>query len=281
MDFGFDDGKVIKQTGIEKFVQNKNETHRVSVVSFKTFHESILADKTKEKGSALTDKEKAEFIDKIDKNLAEKLNKKPNELTDADRLNITKPKFSVAFTHFGDGVGFIRCLSEYSGTTLVKPEICCRQLEDADQTVAVAIMTYPVDEDFAVDVETFKRKKQINFYVWRLNWKKYKQVEVAYKTAREDKQEVIDLKVSLDGDAKYQKQMISKLASAYWAREDVDPEIRQWVLDQGLRARKYTPDHLGFAMKKENLIERLGGGSSQPKQEDAPQLQSYSALLND
>jgi hypothetical protein len=279
IDFGFDDGKVIKQSGMEKFIQTKNDVHRVSIIAFKKFHDTILADKAREKGDKLDEKEIAEFTKKIDGNLAEKLGKSIDDLTEVDRLDITKPKFSFAFTHYSDGVGTIRCLSEFQGLTMTKPGLCCNKIGDPDQTVAVPIMTYPVDEDYGVDEDLLSQKKYTGFYIWKLSSKKFKRVESAYKAAREDKQMVIDLKVALDGEQKYQKQIIEKLASAFWARDNTDPTIKQWILEQGLRARKYAPDQLGYAMKPDQLAERLGMVSSSGD-EEKPQLQtSYSSLL--
>jgi hypothetical protein len=283
IDFSFDEAKVIKPQGIELFKQTRSgEKHRVSLISFKKFHDVILATKAKEKGAPLSDAEKAEFISKIEKNLADKLGKPEKELTEIDRLDITSPKFSYAFTHYGDGVGTIRCLSKYEGNNVLKQEICCDKYGDADQTVATVCMTYPVDSNFGVDEDLLKARKYTNIYVWRLGSKKFQKVDQTYKTAKEDNKLVIDLKVTLDGDPKYQKQTIEAAASAFWARDGVDPAIRTWVLEQGLRAYKHVGDNLGYAMSKEKLLERLSGSAPafSGGEEEKPKLSSgYNSLL--
>jgi hypothetical protein len=280
-DFSFDDGKVIKSSSVEKFVQNKNDIHRVSIVSFKTHHEAYEGQKAREKGSPLTDKEKAELFASIDEKLLKKLGKK--ELSETDKLDISKPKFWATHTHYKDGIGLIRCLSEYQGTNLVKPEICCQHIGEADQSVATVIMTYPVEEDMSVDKEIFGAKKQIKFLVWRLNPKKYRKVESTYRAAREDSIPAIDMKVTLDGDPKYQKQLIERQSAAFWAKEEVDSAVRVYCLEQAMRVKKHIEDHLGFKMKKEMLSERLNlSGSSSSSEDESPKIQqSYSALLDD
>lgn len=260
MDFGFDDSKVIKTAGVERFKQDRpGVIDRVSLIAFKTFHDVILGGKAREKGSTLTDAEKADICAKIDAKLAENLGKKPEELTEVDKLDIKSPRFSFAFTHWGEGVGGIRCLSAYEGTTLVKQELCCRKMGDADQTVATVILQYPVDKQIQVDMALLKERKYTELWIWKLSSKKFKKVEGAYIDARNDNRPVVDLKITLDGDPRYQKQVIEVASSATWAREDTDPAIRQWVLEQGLRGYKYVKDSLGFEMKAEALAEKLGG----------------------
>lgn len=285
MEFGFDDAKVIKNRSIDKFQQTKSgQKDRVSIISFKRFHDVVLAAKTREKGAPLSDDEKAAFITKIDSKLAEQLKKPVAELTEADRLDIKSPRFGVAFTHFGEGVGTIRCLSVYEGSTLIKPELCCEKLGDANQTIVVVVMTYPVDNDGKVDLDLLRARKYTSFYVWKMSSKKFKKLEAAYADARNDNRHTIDLRVTLDGDPKYQKQVIEAASGATWAREDMDPAIRAWILDQGLRSWKYVANNLGFEMTKDKLIERLSAGTSRSSNEasaESPKLVSgYDALIS-
>lgn len=290
LEFGFDDAKVIKTSGIEVFKQTRpGEKSRVTIVAFKKFHEEVLIRKAKEKGSPLTDEEKAQILSKVDQKLAEQLGKPVEKLVESDRLDIRKPKFSVAFTHYQDGIGTIRCLSKYEGSTMVKPEECCNRFGDADQRIGTVVMTYPIDNQGQVDADLLKMRKYTNFYVWSMSSKKFKRLESAYVDARNDKRDVIDLRVTLDGDPRYQKQQIEAASTAFWAREDCDPEIREWVLDQGLRAYKHVAQNLGYEMKLDMLMEKLGqlhgsGGSSQsssPSQAETPKLvSSYDDLLS-
>lgn len=287
MEFGFDDAKVIKNQGVDQFKQTRSgETSRISVISFKKFHDVVLAAKAREKGSPLTDQEKFELITKIDTRLSEQLKKPVDQLTEVDRLDIKHPRFSFAYTHYKDGVGTIRCLSKYENGVCVKPEMCCDKIGDADQTVGAVIMTYPTNQDGDVDEDLLKQKKYTGVNVYKLSSKKFKRLESAYKDAREDKRQIIDLKVKLDGDPKYQKQEISAGPNAVWAREGFDPSLRAWVLDQGLRAWKHVQGVLGYEMKKELLAEKLGQTSSSQlssgaQSAETPKLQSsYDELLS-
>lgn len=284
IEFGFDDGKVIRQSGLDRFTQSRSgEKSRISIIAFKKFHDVLLAKTQREKGEPLSDAEKADLIAKIDKNLAEKIEKKVEDLTETDRLDIKSPRFSFAFTHFGDGVGIIRCLGKYEGTNLVKGDVCCEKYGDADQQVGTVLMTYPVTDNLSVDVELLKQRKYTNFHVWRMNAKKFARVEGAYVGAREDDRFVIDLKVTLEGDPKYQKQQIEYASSAYWARDDTDKEVREWILERGMKLYKHVSDNLGFPITKEKLLERIGGGGDDASSSDdaSPKLQSgYSTLLD-
>ncbi len=281
MEFGLDDAKTIKSQGVETFKQGKSgEKTRASVISFKKFHDVLIAQKAREKGAPLSDQEKAELISKIDKKLAEQLGKSVEQLTEVDRLDIKQPRLLYSWTHFGEGVGTIRCLGTYEGNTLVKPELCCDKFGDAEQTVGTIIMTYPVDDQMQVDLDLLKARKYTNIHVYKMSAKKYKRFESAYIDARNDKRFVIDLKIQLDGDPKYQKQSIEALSGATWAREDMDPAIRAWVLDQGLRAFKYVNSNLGFEMSKDKLIERLRGSVAVEAAAEQPRLISnYDDLL--
>lgn len=286
VDFGFDDAKVIKPQGIERFKQDRSgHTDRISLICFKTFAESVIAAKTREKGSPLTDDEKGDLIKKIDAKLADNLKKKVEELTEVDRLDIKNPRFSFAYTHYQDGVGSIRCLGKWQGSTLVTPGLCCRKMGDAGQQVATILLRYPVTSEGQVDPDLLKKRQYTNVEVWRMSAKKFKQVEGVYIDARANNIPVIDMKVTLDGDPKFQKQRIENGLTAFWAREDCDPEIRSWVLDQGLRAYKHVSKELGFAMSAEKLAEKLGGASGALASGDAgastPKLQpSYNDLLD-
>lgn len=280
-DFGFDEAKAIKVNQVDKFSQKKHgEINIVSIVSFKKFQDVIFAEKSKEKGSPLTDHEKSEFDQKIRKNLSERLNKPVDSLTEVDFLQLNKPKFSFSYTHYQDGIGLIRCVGKYENGVLSKAGLCCDKIGDAEQTIATVIMTYPMDDTHQVDSDLLKAKKYTNFYVWRLNAKKYKKIESVYTAARNDNREVIDMKVTLDGDPKYQKQMIENHSSAFWARDSTDPEVRRWVLEMGLKNAKHVPTQLGFQMTADKLADRLGGGSSAPAEEEKPRLVSgYSSLI--
>jgi hypothetical protein len=284
-EFGFDEGTVIKNQAIERFKQNRpGQKDRVSIVSFKRVHDGVLVAKAREKGSPLTDAEKADLIAKIDKKVAEQLGKSVEELTEVDRLDIKSPKFAFAWTHYKDGLGTVRCLSHYEGKTVTKPELCCQKMGDADQTVGMVVMTYPVKDGIQVDEELLAAKKYVNFTIWRMTAKKFRQIEDAYKEARGEDKYTIDLLVTLDGDPKYQKQVITAGSSAAWAKGKMDSEVRNWVLDQGLRNWKHVAGNLGYDMKLDKMREKLLGGGgpagSGSEQADLPKLQtSYDDYL--
>lgn len=265
VEFGFDDGKTIKSAGIEKWKQGRSgESNRVSIIAFKRYYDVILAGKVRDKGSDLSDQEKAELSRSIDEKLAKSFGKTVEELTDVDRLDIKQPKFSFAWTHFGEGVGTIRCHGKYEGTTLKQPGPCCDKLGDAEQTVATVVLIYPVDEHLQVDQDDLMKKKHTTVGIWSLGHKKFKKLEGVYISARKDKREIIDLSITLDGDPKYQKQQIEYNATAFWALKETPREIYQWVLDQGVRGYKQVNANLGYEMSRDKLIERLGlpGGSA-------------------
>lgn len=282
MEFGFDDAKVIKNQGVDQFKQSKNgEKTRVTIVAFKKFSDVVLGMKAKEQGRALTDTEKADWVSRTDKKIAEQLNIPLDKLTEADRLDIKQPRFAFAFTHYNELVGTIRCLSKYEGSTIVRAEACCDKFGDADQTVGSVIMTYPVEDNLQVDEVLLKARKYTGIHVWKMNGKKFKRVESAYVEARNDKRYVIDLSVLMEGDPKFQKQTITALSGANWARENGDPDTRKWVLDQGLRSWKHVGNSLGFEMSKDKLMEKLGHGGSSHAQMSADSAASAPQLVAD
>lgn len=289
IDFGLDDTKIIKTQGIDQFkLSRSGEKAAFSICAFKRFHDVVLAQKTMEKGKPLTEDEKAELFRTIDGKLAEKLGKKPEDLTEVDRLDVKAPRFWVAHTHYREGVGTIRCLSRYEVNegrhTCVKPEICCNEIGEAEQTVGTVVLRYPVDRDGNVDAELFKLRKMTEIQLLKCSTKKYKKLESTLLDARKHGFPVADVKVEMEGEQKYQKFNFSNGYTATWAQEGVDPALRNWVLDQGLRAQKHIKQILGFEMKKETLIEKLKGelpsGSSEASAaKPALSSTSYDQLL--
>jgi hypothetical protein len=285
MEFGFDDSGHIKNVGVEKWKQEKpGKVDRACIVTFNRYHDVVLRNKAREKGEPLTNEEQAEILVKVDNKIAERLGKKPSELTDVDRLDIRSPKFWNSYTHFdereengGHGAGTFRCLSQWKGSTLIKGDICCKKFGEPEQRIACGIMTYPVDNKMQVDEELLLKKRYTEFYIWTLNVKKFKKVESAYAESRADNKHTIDLKIELDGDSKYQKQVITGSSSSCWSRQDFDAAMRNWILEGGLRAGKSISNHLGFKLSKEKLLEKLeggkGGGGSRQMEASAPNTQ--------
>lgn len=271
MEFGFDDAGHIKPSGMDKWKQTKSgEVSRVCLVSFNRFHDGVLKKKAREKDGNLSDEEKLEILTQVDTKLAEKLGKKVDALTDVDRLDIKSPKFWNSFTHFdetlekgGYGLGTFRCLSKWRGSQMLHQEQCCKKFGEPEQKVACAIMTYPMNRDKGVDVDLLKDRKYTEFFIWVLSAKKFKKIEQCYTEARGDEKFVIDLKVELDGDPKYQKQLISVGQNCVWAKPDFSPEVRTWILEQGIRASQQVNSHLGFKLSKEKLLEKLERGKSE------------------
>lgn len=284
VDFGFEESKVIKPQGIERFkLSRSGEVGRVSIISFKKYSDVVIATKQREKGEALSDDEKAEMIVKIDAKLKERLGK--TELSEADRMDIQTPRFSFAYTHYDDKIGGMRCLSKYNGQNVVKAELCCEKFGDAEQTIATVVMLYPTNRDGSVDMDYLRAKKNIDFQILRMTAKKYKKIESTYKDAVAVEQPTIDLKLTLDGDPKYQKFQIESGSVALWARKDADPELRNWVVEQGIRCHKYVKNELGYELSREKLVEKLNGVASQSTSsvnEEKPRLQAgYDKLLGD
>jgi hypothetical protein len=291
IEFGFDQASLIKAPGCDPFKQTRpGEVSRVSIISFHKRIDVILREKANEKGGPLTDSEKADLIQKVDERIAAQLSKNVADLTEVDRLDVRKPKFAMAFTHYSDGVGTVRCKSKREGANIVKAEMCCDRIGDADQTAATLVIAYPTDKNGEVDIELINRnaQKYITVGVWKLGSKKFKKVDSEYKGALEDSKDkvVLDLIVELDGDPKYQKQIIKNPKTALWCRDDFNPEARNWILEQGLRNWKYVANSLGFDMKLDAMGKKLdeaggklSGGSSS---DDKPRLSSgsYKNLLD-
>lgn len=287
MEFGFDDSGHIKSTGMDKWKQAKaGEVSRVCLVAFNRFHDGVLKSKTREKGGdALSNEEKMSILEKVDVKLAEKLGKKVEQLTDVDRLDIKSPKFWNSYAHFdesvekgGYGVGTFRCLSKWRNGQMLQQELCCKKFGEPDQKIACAVMTYPMDKNKGPDVDLLLQKKYTEFFVWVLSVKKFKKIESLYGEARSEEKSVIDLKVELDGDPKYQKQMITLSSTSVWAKPDFNPEIRNWILEQGQRAQNHIESHLGFKISKEKLMERIESGKAEKRLESSSSAAPSAAL---
>lgn len=298
MEFGFDDGKVIKNSGIDEFKLEKNGKARISLIAFKKYSDGILAKKAQERWSNFTDEEKAkkplslalftdaeklEILGNIDKKLAERLSKKVEDLKEIDRLDTTMPKFWMGFTHFKDGLGTIRCMGTYKGSTLVEPGKCCDDLGDAEQRAVTIILKYPVGEHMQPNMDMMKQRLYTEVLLYRLSAKQYTRLEGCFVEARQEGKERMDLKVTLDGDPKYKKH-IYETANCFWAREDFDPEVRAWILDQGLRASKHCPNNLGMELKLQQYLEKVGqspAAMASGANEDRPKMVGgYNSLID-
>lgn len=287
LEFGFEDSEVVKTNELEMFKQSANaKKHVVSIISFKKHSDKVLRKKEKEAeeaGVPLTDSDRAAILAKVDVALAERLKKKVEDLTEVDRLDINDPRFGVANTHYSEGVGGFRCLSTFSGQNITKRAVCCEKYGDPAQQVATIIMTYPVNQkDGTVDKELLKMQKYVNFYAWRMTSKKFTQINQTYTDARNDDKRCINMRVELDGDPQYQKQKITVVGSATWATEGME-EVRNWVLDQGIRmfaqidkttilGMKMTEDKLRTKMAAAGQAAQITGG-----EEEKPKLAASSS----
>jgi hypothetical protein len=285
-EFGFDDAKVIKAAGCEVYKQSHHkQSDRVCLIAFKKYIDIVLAAQTKKAGRPLTDQEKADWSDQVEAKLSERLKKPLDQLTDVDRLDIKQPKFAFGYTHYKEGIGTIRCKGTWENGVLVKPSICCKEMGDAMQTVATVILQYPVTPDGQVDMELLKMQKYTAPYIWKLGSQKFRKLEAVYLDARNDGRSTIDLRVTLDGDPKYQKQEIQLASASHWALEGSSPEVRNWILELGARNWKYVQNSLGFDMPMDKLIERLGapqiGVNNSQDAQDRPKLTAgYETLLD-
>ena len=145
-------------------------------------------------------------------------------------------------------------------------------------------MKYPTDSNLQVELDIFKARKMTEISIWRMGSKKFKNLESAYRDARNDERYCIDLRVTLEGDPKFKNLKVEVASGAQFARDDMDREVRNWVLDQGLRSWKHVANNLGFEMAKDKLTERLSGKSSShvAPEADAAQpklIESYDTLL--
>lgn len=298
MEFGFDDGKVIKNSGIDEFKLEKNGKARISLIAFKKYSDGILAKKAQERWGNFTDEEKAkkplslslftdqeklEILANIDKKLAERLSKEVKDLKEIDRLDTTMPKFWMGFTHFKDGVGTMRCMGVYKGSTLVEAGKCCDDMGDAEQRTVTIVMKYPVGEHMQPNMDMIKQRLYTEILLYKLSAKQYNRLEGCFVEARQEGKERMDLKVTLDGDPKYKKH-IYETANCFWAREDFDPESRAWILDQGLRAAKHCPNNLGMELKLQQYLEKVGqspAAMASGANEDRPKMVgSYGSLID-
>lgn len=300
IEFGFDDGKVIKASGVEEFkLARAGEKARITLIAFKKYSDGIIAKKAKERWenmsdgekegkslslSLLTDQEKLDLVTQIDKKLAERLGKPVEKLFETDRLDITKPKFWMGFTHYKDGVGTIRCLGKYVGSTLEKPGKCCDKFGEAEQHAVTPILQYPVGEHLQPVIQMMKDKVYTYIWLYKMSSKQYKRLESTFVEAAADGKPTMDLKVTLDGEPKYKKHLYES-AVCTWAKEDFDAELRNWILDQGLRAAKHCPNRLGMEITEQKLLEKLGespAALASGAAEAAPKVQSsYAGLLGD
>lgn len=273
MEFGFDDGKVIKNAGIDEFKLSKSgEKARITLIAFKKYSDGILVKKAKERWEGLseedrvkkplslalfTDQEKLEIIQNIDKKLAERLSKPVADLREIDRLDTTSPKFWMGFTHFREGVGTFRCMGQYKGSTLVEPGKCCDDNGDAEQKAVTIILKYPIGEHMQPNMDLMKQRLYTEVLLYRLSAKQYNRLEGTFLEARQEGKERMDLKVTLDGDPKFKKHLYES-SQCFWGKDNFDVETKDWILDQGLRASKHCPNNLGMELKLQQYLEKVG-----------------------
>lgn len=299
LEFGFDDGKVIKNTGVDEFkIEQKGGRARISLIAFKKYSDAILVKKARErwenmseeerKGKTLslglfTDQEKLEIIQKIDEKLAERLGKPVNQLREIDRLDTSSPKFWMAHTHYKEGVGTFRCFGSYRGSTLIEAGRCCEDCGDAEQRAVTVILKYPLDERGRPNEDLMKQRLYTEILLYKLSAKQYTRLESTFLEAREEGKERMDLKVTLDGDPKYKKHLYES-AQCFWGAEGFDPGTRDWILEQGLRASKHCPNNLGMELKLNQYLEKIGqspAAMASGAADDKPRLQGgYKSLID-
>lgn len=292
VEFGFDDEVSIQNNTLEPFKQERTgQKDRVSIIVFKRHNDKVIEQKVKEaakEGKTLTEQEKAQIFASIDAKIAEKFKKPISEVQEIDRLDTRDPKWAYGWNHYREDVGVIKCMSTYEGPNVIKKRLCCQEIGEASQALATIIMRYPLLDNGDPDTDLLKMRKQVRFQAWKVSPKKFAQISERYLDERKDNNKyVLDLKLQLEGEPKFQKQIMGS-STATWAREDVPLEVKQWILEAGITAMTKIKSVIGFEIKEEALVEKLrAGGKSvalgdKPREEDKPRgsLQTdYGSML--
>lgn len=272
--FGDEDKGRVKSNKLDWYqVTDKGRTDRVALIYF---HPSDLVglNEIKKKKPDLTDAQHKAVIEKIRANMAEKLSKKPDELTLVDMLDTSTVRFKAVDASYKEGMGYVA----WPKTIEPSEKDVWAKLPEKRTYVMSVLLVYPTDREGTVE----KDRISTGWYVkpWRFSPDKYETLKRINKKllSREDGSSLATTDLNFTcKEPKFQNIVIEDAGPAIWIKND---KFKRAVLE---KAAEFYPKLNPFrVLTTDELREKLGigggGGGAAPGSDAAGE--DYSNILS-
>jgi hypothetical protein len=241
----------------------KGQVLRAAFVNFYTVDANAVQDAMKasqKSGKKLSREEIAVIAKGALNKRAEELKKTVDQLTAADRLDISKAHFKAQKAHYQEGIGFV--LSRL-GKDGAEADAVWKRLNDAKPYFITLLLVYPTDSEGALNRENFAAQIKQNkpkLIPWRFGNKVYESIWKLNDGLRENGLSLSsqDFKIECE-NPQFQNMAVSTAGPAVWQKNE---QIKQVVLtaaaamyDKLSPFRELTTDQLRAKLG-------LGGGGS-------------------
>jgi hypothetical protein len=218
-----DDRKQAKAgADIEWYKGVKNKTDRVAIVYFHPVDVvAVTAARKKTPGMS-----KDDIIKLAQKTIAERatsIEKKPDELTVADKLDLNQVHFKKMNSHYQEGLGFV--ISRLGKDGAEGDEVW-KRLPEMKTHFSTLLLVYPTNRDGTLDKERFANGWVLK--PWRFSPKRYDSIWKVNNTLGLNGLSIANQDLLLEcKDDKFQQIEISGAGPALWLR---NPKFKEMVL---------------------------------------------------
>lgn len=223
---GEEDRKHAASSQLEWFKGEKGRTYRVALLYFHPLSQSIIGrakKQAKEEGKELDKEATLEAIKSALTKRAEQLGKAPDQLTDADKLDLSHVRMKKILSHYKEGVGYAISRLGKDGPEADK---IWEMMGEVKKSFATVALIYPTKPDGTVLKD--RLATDWNIMPWRCHSGIYRDLHEERASLAENKIRIVDQDLKLKcTNSTYQNFDISAAGPAIWRR---DPKYQAMVL---------------------------------------------------
>lgn len=244
---GAEDKAKVATNQLQWYKGTKDHTDRVALVYFNSSEIVTLTKAIKQKPDLTKDQKKA-IIGKVRAQVAERLQKQPDQLDAVDLLDLSETRLKKVTASFKTGMGFFA----WPKALTPDEEKVWRKVGEPKDYLCTVLLVYPTDTEG--EIESDRLPKGCKILPWRFTGTNYDVIYKINKGLQESGSSVsrIDLNLSCT-DANYQKITITQAGPAVYQKNDA---LRRYVLERAVPLySKLTPFR---EISTDDLREKLG-----------------------
>ncbi len=243
---GAEDRAHARSSGLEWFKAEKGRTYRVALVYFYPTQFAVIQAARK---AGATDADIRQAVDKHLAELAEKLGKARDQLSEVDLLDLGRPRFKRAEVHFVSGLGSILSRLGQDGPDADR---VWNRLEPARRQFATLLLVYPTNRDGEIDRDRLTEDWKVQ--PWQFGVGKYAALHRVREALDANGLSIADQDLRLCcTDTRYQKIDIAAAGPAIYRKQEA---FQAKVL--AAAAKAYDRLKLGRQMSTADLRVQLG-----------------------
>lgn len=255
-------------------LSQKGQTVRCGLVYFHTFDQNAVKAATKEAKHKLTPEERAPVVQAALQKRATELNKKPEQLTLTEKLDVSVAHFKLWSAHYSEGVGYVISRLGKDGA---EADQVWKRLGEVKKHFSTLLLVYPTDHEGNINMNEFAtqvKKRSLRFVPWRFSPRVYEEIFNLNAGLKSNKLALAaqDLKLECK-EPQFQNIGVQFGGASTWQKNDA---IREVVLSGALSY--YDKLNPFREMTTDAVREKLGISLAQA--EDVSSSDNFQDLLN-